>query len=853
MKKAFAAIVVIAAVAAAQQLPAALDSVYRQYSVGEHAAALARLERLEPLFPRGNDNFVVRLEIGDCLLDKLGDCAAAESVYTGLLADFPRDRRVPDVMYRLALAQEMQEKYLDAAQNYEKVATQYMKSTYGTDALDAIERCFRKNYQERVAYVNGYPITRIELDDLISRNPAFYEPFEKKQALLDTMIERRLIHEAALAAGLDRDTGYTRPRAETRNRAVFEEWYARTVTDRAEPTEKELQALYRQDRAAKYTTPEKVHAYQILVADKAKADSLYRALLADTTLVWDSVAAEHSIAPDRLQGGDLGMFARGVQQKEIENAAFRMKPGQVGAPVKTADGWVILRVTEKKPTYVKPFEEARSQLASQLRQENTTRLYEEATARLKAAATLVVDSTAIEENRPVLAVVDGVDITRVELDARLNAIPPMFRAQFQTPEGMQRILEQLILERLLLLECERQKTWLWNRVVDKLLTQDERMLQDIYRRRMVVERVSVDSAEMMAEYQATIAEFKVPARVRAREIVAPTRARADQLRRWAVAGRLPELLAGRALLVPPAADAAAAREALASTGNTDSLVGSSRLADPPVLVAGAPVVQLGAARVTDLGRPSPLTGPYHGGTFGFAFNDLSSDDPLYRPDLEYARDAAGLSQLRGVQLPVDSAGNPVVDTLSYGAYVRLAERLGSGFAKGLFGLEPGTVAEPLALESGVLLVKVTKLDSAGTATFADIAKKFSTAGSRWNGGDMNWLSREDKSRDEKVIDAAFGLAVDGTSPVIKLSDSSFIFIRVEEKEKAYTRPFSEVKDKLEAKLRRDRELALYEGGLQSLTDGANIEIVMKESDFIFESELPEEPGAGEVPPVEPEQ
>ncbi len=839
--------------AGAAPLAPALDSVYHLYSVGDHQAAFEMLQRLEPGYPRGNDNFLVRLEVGDCLLDKLDDYAAAESVYGGLLEDFPRDRRRPDVMYRLALAQELQEEYLDAAMNYEQVATQYMKSTYGTDALDAIERCFRKNYQERVAYVNGYPITRIELDDLISRNPSYYEPYEKKQALLDTMIQRRLMHEAALAAGITEDSSFARAYTEARNRAVFEEWYAREVTAKAEPSEKEVQARYRRDKATKYTTPEKVHGWQIVVDTRAQADSLRAALLSDTTLVWDSVAAEYSTAPDRERGGDMGLFARGVQQKAVEATAFRLKPGQISKPVQTDDGFVLLRITEKKPRVVKPYEDVSGQLKVQLRQEKTTELYEQKTEDMKRRASLVVDSTALDEGRAVLAVVNGIEIDLPKLEARINAIPPMFRAQFQTPEGMRRILDQLVLEQLILFECEKQKTWLWNKVVDRLLDQHERMLLDGYRRIEVGERVEIDSAALMAEYEATIDDFKVPEKVNAREIVAPTRARADQLRRWAVAGRLPELVEGRALLALPGT-AGEARKLLEEHENTDSLVGAYGLGRPPALTTGGPIITVGPNRLPDIGRPAGLTGPYYTDFLGLGFKDLSKEDRLYEPTVVPVRTAEDITGILGVELPTDSAGEPVVDSSRLGSYVRLEDRLDKDFVRLLFTVEPGGVADPLEVDGGTVLVKVTRHDTAVDAGFDEIAKRFSTAGSRWNGGNMHGLTRNDKARDEKVIDTAFRLGKGRISQVIKLSDTSYTFITVEGREEAYTRPFDEVKTKLDTKLRREQEQALYDETVGRLTDSADIEIVMDESMFIFDTDEPQETGTGEelVPEPGPE-
>ncbi len=43
----------------------------------------------------------------------------------------------------------------------------------------------------------------------------------------------------------------------------------------------------------------------------------------------ERLATVYSTAPDKERGGNMGLFARGIQPKAIENTAFRLKPGQV--------------------------------------------------------------------------------------------------------------------------------------------------------------------------------------------------------------------------------------------------------------------------------------------------------------------------------------------------------------------------------------------------------------------------------------------------------------------------------------------------------------------------------------------
>jgi peptidyl-prolyl cis-trans isomerase C len=838
---------IAAAGANAAPLSAALDSVYQFYAANNLSKAYSTLQRLDAEAKTPADRFAVRLEIGDFLLDKKADYAGAEKVYTALAAEYPKQKLLPDVLYRLALSLEMQENYLEAAKNYELVATKYPKSTYGADALDAIERCFRKNYQDRVAYVDSYPITRIELDDHISRNPSAYEKYDKKQQLLDTMIDNRLFYSAAIKAGIAKDSVFVFNLGEQRNRAMFQEWYDRAVTSKSTPTEKELKAAYNKELATKYTTPEKVHLYQIQVATKDEAAKLRAELIADTAKKWDSLAKQFSTAPDKEKGGDLGLVARGSQPKPVEDAAFKLKVGDISQPISVKDGFVIVKVTEKKPRTVRTFADVRNSLSADMQQQNTSRIYEAAVADLKAKAVISMDTMALNQGKDTLATVNGILIDTAALSARLNAIPPFYRSQFDTPEGKRRILDNLVMEKLLLKEAEAEKLWLTNKVVDQILTRRAGMLTDIFKRQMVTDKVVIDSAQMMADYKATLADYKEPAKVHAREITASSPTRAEELRNWAVTGKLPVMIQGRAILFQeksPNIEAAFS----AAAANTDSLLGEYALAGAPVALPGKPMTSVGNKSVPDISQKTKLTGPYvKPDPYGFGFSDLSKQDRLYKPVLVRVERSTQLDSLLGKPARPESAAVAPTDPTKLGVYVKADEALPADFVTGLFKLNANETAKPLTTPDGTLIVKVTKKDTAQKATFQDIAKRFSNSSSRWSGGDLYWLVRDDKAHDKKLVDAAFSLSKGSISPIIKINDSSYVFLTVEEKKAALTQPFSAVRSKIENKLRRAEEKQMYDQLLKDLRARAKIEIVMKESDFAVEP-MPEEAQPTETQP-----
>jgi peptidyl-prolyl cis-trans isomerase SurA len=81
-----------------------------------------------------------------------------------------------------------------------------------------------------------------------------------------------------------------------------------------------------------------------LAASEAKANELLKQLRAGAN--FDDVAKKYSAGPSAAQGGDLGVFKRGMLAKEIENRAFAMKSGDVSDVIRVKQGYMIMKVTE---------------------------------------------------------------------------------------------------------------------------------------------------------------------------------------------------------------------------------------------------------------------------------------------------------------------------------------------------------------------------------------------------------------------------------------------------------------------------------------------------------------------------
>jgi foldase protein PrsA len=117
-------------------------------------------------------------------------------------------------------------------------------------------------------------------------------------------------------------------------------------------TEKELKDYYENYKP-------KIKASHILVKDEKTAKEVKEKL--DKGEDFAKLAKEYSQDPgSSANGGDLGWFGPGKMVKEFEDAAYKLKAGQVSDPVKTDYGYHIIKVTDKEEK--KPFNEMKAEI-----------------------------------------------------------------------------------------------------------------------------------------------------------------------------------------------------------------------------------------------------------------------------------------------------------------------------------------------------------------------------------------------------------------------------------------------------------------------------------------------------------
>jgi foldase protein PrsA len=148
-------------------------------------------------------------------------------------------------------------------------------------------------------------------------------------------------------------------------------------------TEKELKEAYK-------TKKPEIKASHILVQDEKTAKEVKAKL--DKGEDFAKLAKEYSQDPGSAQkGGDLGYFGPGKMVPEFEEAAYKLKVGEVSEPVKSSFGYHIIKVTDKKE--LKPFDKMKPELEKEIKRSklNPEKLQKAVEKEIKAAKVEVKD------------------------------------------------------------------------------------------------------------------------------------------------------------------------------------------------------------------------------------------------------------------------------------------------------------------------------------------------------------------------------------------------------------------------------------------------------------------------------
>ncbi len=281
-----------------------------------------------------------------------------------------------------------------------------------------------------IATVNGEVIGRAEFERLLAREaqamegtgprtPEQVEPY--KQALLETLIERALLLQAARATNVEVTTEEVDRRVlalsseypagtfdealaksqtsraaltrSTRDQLTIEKLLAQQVHARVAVTEEQIRQYF-DERAADFMEPEQVHAQQIVVKGLDEARRVQQQLWQGKK--FPDLARRYSLSPDARVGGDLGFFARGTMPPAFDEVVFKLSVGGTSEVVSTEYGFHLFRVVEKKPARKRELTEVRGVIEEKLLAGLRSEAQKTYVAELRRKATVLINDEVLQ-------------------------------------------------------------------------------------------------------------------------------------------------------------------------------------------------------------------------------------------------------------------------------------------------------------------------------------------------------------------------------------------------------------------------------------------------------------------------
>lgn len=295
--------------------------------------------------------------------------------------------------------------------------------------LDACKEPEVRQEEETVAVVEGEPIHVEELERALAAeaavtgdaldDPAWKD--ERRRRLLDEIIDRKLLEQAALRRGIrvseaEVERALLRLRADypgeayedllsaqrlspaelrdrLRRQLLLERLLSREVYARIAVTDAEIDAWLEQNPDFLRSRPERVRASQIVVKTEEEARRILAELRKGAS--FSEMAARHSLSPDAKVGGDLGWFARGEMPPVFEEVCFHLAPGRVSDVVESEYGFHLFLVQERERGQEVDEAERRREAEARILRDKMLAAQAEFLARLRTEAKIEVNEKVL--------------------------------------------------------------------------------------------------------------------------------------------------------------------------------------------------------------------------------------------------------------------------------------------------------------------------------------------------------------------------------------------------------------------------------------------------------------------------
>ncbi len=184
-------------------------------------------------------------------------------------------------------------------------------------------------------------------------------------------------------------------REELKESLIMEKLLEQAIYSKVLVADDEVAAYFKANRD-QFDRPAQVRARQIVVSDEAEGQEVLGLLRQGQPFA--DVAAQYSLSPDALQGGDLGFFGRGEMPLEFDEIVFDLPVNRLSDLVKSEYGYHIFLVEKKRKATRLGKKAATAEILTILEGRKKEEVYLGWLQDMRARAVIAVDWAQLEDN-----------------------------------------------------------------------------------------------------------------------------------------------------------------------------------------------------------------------------------------------------------------------------------------------------------------------------------------------------------------------------------------------------------------------------------------------------------------------
>ncbi|HPS38076.1 MAG TPA: peptidylprolyl isomerase [Candidatus Cloacimonadota bacterium] len=197
--------------------------------------------------------------------------------------------------------------------------------------------------------------------DALKNNAQFFQMMD--EYVRQVLPQKKLKKLIADKQGINMDSlkaEYTKDTDLVNGKAI---WFDYNKMDSVKVSDAEIKAKYDKDKETIYkkgpASRIKYLKFEMKASDKDFADvkkqidMIYKEAISGKD--FGQLSTQYSEDPgSKANNGSLGVFGKGQMVPEFENAAFKLKPGQISQPVRTSFGWHVIKCDSLGGTPAEP-------------------------------------------------------------------------------------------------------------------------------------------------------------------------------------------------------------------------------------------------------------------------------------------------------------------------------------------------------------------------------------------------------------------------------------------------------------------------------------------------------------------